>query len=367
MAGCEDKLALRRIRLDSRLRGNDIFDSAVRMEGFHQTLKSFSTMCTGKSIVMRLLILTLIVTVVLSGITLANETTISRPWGIYHFDRSDWVARADTLLPIVRDRLRGLLGDSLRYLPEIYIEESSESFEARIGGGFPDWGAAAAIPLRRMIILKSPDIAPSGKSLEELMAHEYAHLAVADRCGLYSPPRWFDEGMAMFVSSEWSWEDNLAMSKAAVFGDFIPLAEIDNVNRFGESRAHVAYAQSYRAVEYMVGQYGKDGLRLFLQTVALGQSADSALVVAVGSTQAGFQSELFDQLHVSYNITTLFMDTIWLWLFLAALVIIGFVLQRFRRRRYEKKWEREEILHSTDFDYGTTPEEPDEDDEPWRR
>jgi Peptidase MA superfamily len=317
--------------------------------------------------IIRSLVITTFAILGLISLSLANEATLSRPWGVYHFDHPAWVAKADSLLPIVSARIRDLLGDSLRYLPEIYIEESAESFKARIGGSFPDWGAAAAIPLRRMIVLKSPVISPSGKSLEELMAHEYAHLAVSDRCGLYSPPRWFDEGVAMFVSSEWGWDDNLAMSKAAVFGDFIPLAEIDNVNRFGESRAHVAYAQSYRAVEYMERNYGKDGLRLFLQTIALGQSVDSALVVSVGSTEAGFQAELFDQLHSSYNITTLFMDTIWLWLFLAALVVIGFIVQRFRRRRYEKKWEREEILQSTDFDYGVSPEEPDEDDEPWRR
>ena len=317
--------------------------------------------------IIRLLSHAVIAIVGLWSLSHGNEPLISRPWGSYHFDRSDWVSQADSLLPQVSARIRDLLGESLRYVPDIYIEESIDSFTARIGGRFPDWGAAAAIPLRKMMVLKSPDISPSDKSLAELISHEYAHLAVADRCGLYPPPRWFDEGMAMLVSSEWSWNDNLAMSKAAVFGDFIPLEEIEEVNRFNESRAHVAYAQSYRAVEYLTRQYGTGSLSLFLQTIALGQGADSALVASIGSTEAGFQAELFDHLHTSYNISTLFMDTIWLWLFLAALVVIGFVLQRIRKRRYEKKWEREELYQSTDFDYGSSPEEPDEDDEPWRR
>jgi len=49
-------------------------------------------------------------------------------------------------------------------------------------------------------------------------------------------------------------------------------------------------------------------------------------------------------------------------------VIIGFFLALRRRRQYYRKWEEEERLASTDFDYGDPdePERPD-DDEPWRR
>jgi hypothetical protein len=62
------------------------------------------------------------------------------------------------------------------------------------------------------------------------------------------------------------------------------------------------------------------------------------------------------------------MDTIILWLFLAMVVIVAFFLRFKKRRSYYKKWDEEEKLHSTDFDYGdsTRPEQSDEDDEPWR-
>ncbi|MBU2652748.1 MAG: hypothetical protein KKA81_17610, partial [Bacteroidetes bacterium] len=69
-----------------------------------------------------------------------------------------------------------------------------------------------------------------------------------------------------------------------------------------------------------------------------------------------------------YNLITILADTMWLWLFLAMIVVVGAFMRYRKRREYYKKWEREEKLQSTDFEYGDPdmPEEPD-DDEPWRR
>ena len=62
------------------------------------------------------------------------------------------------------------------------------------------------------------------------------------------------------------------------------------------------------------------------------------------------------------------MDTIYFWLALALIVIIGGAMNFKKRRRYYEQFEEDEKLHSTDFDYGDSdnPEQIDDEDEAWR-
>jgi len=289
---------------------------------------------------------------------------------VYHLSTPGLKPRADSALSAARNRLKSFLRDSLDYRPDIYIADDIQTFDSLIGGKFPDWGAAAAIPTRRRIILKSPFEFNLNRSIEELLSHEYSHLALAHRTGFYAAPRWFDEGLAMVVSMEWGWSDNLAMSKAAVFRQLLTLDTIELVNRLSEGQAHVAYATSYLAVTYLYKQYGGDAVNQMLDSIARGRPIDVALFAATGSNYRDFEMEFRLYLDERFNVTSLMADTMYFWLALALILILGAYLQFRRRRKYYKKWEEEERYQSTDFDYGDrdNPEDPDdEDDEPWRR
>jgi cytochrome c-type biogenesis protein CcmH/NrfF len=65
---------------------------------------------------------------------------------------------------------------------------------------------------------------------------------------------------------------------------------------------------------------------------------------------------------------SLFIDTLYLWIILAVVVVIGFILNFMKKRKYYRRWEEEDKLQSKDFDYGdpAKPEETeDDDDKPW--
>ena len=53
-----------------------------------------------------------------------------------------------------------------------------------------------------------------------------------------------------------------------------------------------------------------------------------------------------------------------LWLLLASILILGYLLYRLRRKKRFDDMDRYDQMHSTDFDYGAGVEEPDEDN-PW--
>ncbi|MCK4302065.1 MAG: hypothetical protein KAW91_04795 [candidate division Zixibacteria bacterium] len=309
--------------------------------------------------------------VVVAAVSLTGQGSrpepVEREHFVFYFDNPRYIDRAESILNETRERVRAFHLDTLSYKPSVYLVEDTDRFRALVGGRFPDWGAAAALPYHRMIVLKSPDQFNLNKPLEQLLAHEFAHLLVAEKAGNHSVPRWFDEGMAMLVSTEWGWSDNLAMSRAAVFGEFLPLADIDKLNRFGEGKAHVAYAESYLAVHYMLDNYGKESPARFLNVIARGGSVSKALMASTGANSREFETEFRTYLTKRFNIVTLFMDTLLFWLALSVILLIAIYVCYRKRRQYFKKWEEEEKLQSTDFDYGD-PDHPEQtdDEEPWR-
>jgi len=295
---------------------------------------------------------------------------IQRPHFVYHFDNPTFIQTADSALENARTRLIDILNDSLDYRPAIYIPDNLADFKAVVGAAFPDWGAAAALPYRHLIAIKSPASYPLGRSLRELLQHEYTHLALEHRLFHVQPPRWLDEGLAMYISSEWGWGENINMTRAVLFNSLIPLKEIKELNRFSEGKALIAYSESYLAVKYLLDSYGRESFNIFLDKLKDNSSVDQALMASVGSGYDGFENEFFEFLRKKYTLMTFFSDTLYFWLALAVLVVIGFLIGFRKKRKFYKKWEDEDKYESKDFDYGdpdNIEEEDDEDeDQPWR-
>lgn len=287
---------------------------------------------------------------------------------VYHFDNPLFIQTADSALGEARERLIKILDDSLDYRPAIYIPETPADFKEAVGAAFPDWGAAAALPYRQLIAIKSPASFPLGRSLRELLQHEYTHLAMDHRLYHIEPPRWLDEGMAMFISAEWGWGENINMTRAVIFNSLVPLREIEKLNTFSEGRAQIAYSESYLAVKYLLDSYGRESFNLFLDELRKNRPVDQAMMTAIGSGYNGFEKEYFEYLRKKYTVMTFFSDTLYFWLALAMLVIIGFLLGFRKRSKFYKKWEEEDKYESKDFDYGDPDnvDEEDDEDQPWR-
>jgi len=297
-----------------------------------------------------------------------NDISPNRRQYYDYFAANDqFVSQVDSAVISARNALKIILGDTLHYRPRIYIEQNLSDFSRRIGSAIPDWGAAVAMPYRQMIVLKSPAHFRLEKSLYELIKHEYAHLALEDRLYHVEPPRWLNEGLAMYVAYEWGWANNISLSQAALFGSLVPLRDIEKLNRFPSGRAQTAYAQSYIAVKYLLEQYGIESFNILLDHLKDGKSIDTALMAAIGSDYDGFEQEFTIYLKSRFNLLTIFIDMSYLWLFLAIVVIVGFILKMLNRKKKYQEWDEHEKYHSTDFDYGDpdNPEQVDDEDKPW--
>lgn len=122
------------------------------------------------------------------------------------------------------------------------------------------------------------------------MAHEYAHLLVDRKaCGNY--PRWLTEGIAQYVERQLI---GFTMAGPVEVTSWYPLAhmdrEFDNLpDQF------LAYFQSLKAVDYLVGQWGLSSLQQLLQCLAKGTPLDRAFQQILGVDLAEFEAAFIQQ------------------------------------------------------------------------
>lgn len=301
------------------------------------------------------------------GVDSAPNRTTARH-GVTIYGSESERAVADSVLAAAHAQLTYLLRDSLSFTSTLQIVREKSAFDALVGSAFPDWGGAAAIPSKRLMVVKSPNFFNLPASLEELIVHEYAHLALSYRLRGHPAPRWFDEGLAQSVSTVWGIGGNVALTKATVLGNHIPLSSIDGVNGFHSFDAELAYATSFQAVQFLRERFGQAGIDFFIDALASGQPVGSAIELATGRTWPQFEAEFHLYLQSRFTVTGLLIDMSYLWLLFPFLLIAAWLVRLWQKQQYAKKWKRQEQLESTDFDYGdpNRPETPDSDDEPWR-
>ncbi len=241
-------------------------------------------------------------------------------------------------------RISSFLDDSITHPLTIYVAEDEEEFKSKLGSDFPDWGIGAAIPARHLIVLKSPAKFHYARPFSEVLEHELAHIFLAERSRGATLPRWMDEGFAMMQSKEWRIGQDLRIAMANLTGSIIPLSQIENLNGFSDSKAGLAYTESYLALSYFLEAYGKEGFFRFLDLLSSGESLDLTFFKTTGSSYLGFQEEFADYLKKKYNFFAVLGDTFLLWLGLAFLLVFLYLIKRYYNRKTLKRWEYEDRI-----------------------
>jgi hypothetical protein len=241
-------------------------------------------------------------------------------------------------------RILASIGDSLTNPLTIYVAEDEEEFKSKLGSDFPDWGIGAAIPAQALVVLKSPAKFHYTRPFSEVLEHELAHIFLAEKSRGADLPRWMDEGFAMMQSREWRIGQDLRIAMANLTGSIIPLSRIENLNSFSDSKAELAYTESYLALSYFLDAYGKEGFLEFLDLRSSGESLDLTFFKTTGSSYLGFQEEFTDYLKKKYNFFAILGDTFLLWLGLAFLLVFLYLIKRYYNRKTLKRWEYEDRI-----------------------
>ena len=136
------------------------------------------------------------------------------------------------------------------------------------------------------------DIAPSSINdpwVENVVPHELIHLVfdTAVDNPYHFPPRWLNEGLAVYLSVGYGPSDRSDVENAASSGDLIPLDGLTSQFPTG-SGFGLAYAESVSAIDYLVRKNGQAALVSLVRSYADGKTDDEAFKGAIGMDTAAF-------------------------------------------------------------------------------
>jgi hypothetical protein len=255
-------------------------------------------------------------------------------------------------------KISGFLADSLTEVVNVYVVNSEDEFRSLVGNGFPDWGVGCAIPEQNVIILKSPYRFKYYRPFSMVVTHELAHIFLGKYARGKRIPRWLDEGFAMHQSQEWAIGQDIAIARAVLTGSIIPLSDIESVNAFSQSKAELAYTESFLAVSFLYSEYGKGTEKELVTQLANGSSLDIAFLRTIGSNYLSFQLDFDKYLKSKYSWISILADMFPLWVGLAFLIVILYFLKRRYTKKTIREWELEEqgIKRIDEFSDDKTPD-----------
>lgn len=223
----------------------------------------------------------------------------------------------------------------------VTVEWVTDDAVLRRRGGEPGTVAGLANPGENRIVLVASALTRPDR-VRGVLLHEFCHLlfARATERAAVEPPRWLNEGTAMWRSGEWDlgleWRGNRAnlLADALAAGTVLPLETLDASFPRGPF-FRVAYAQSLSFVQWLVQRGGEGEFRRFLRRLDDDLDPEPAFAEVYGLSLAEAESKWLRSLGKRGWLAflpsagTLFTG---LWAVLGVLVVVKFVRTRLRLR-----------------------------------
>ncbi len=217
----------------------------------------------------------------------------------------------------------------------LILASDDGQFDSLTAGRIPEWGAAAAFPATRTIVVKP------GPDFQRILRHELAHLAL--HAAVIRVPRWFDEGYAARAAGEWDRLEALRLNWALLRGMVPSLREVDRAlrgRRAGEADASYALATS--AVLLLERLGGDRGLEPLLTQLGKTADFDLALRSTYQITLGQFEDLWRKDLRKRYGWLLFLTSFTVFWLFVALLLVALWSRRRMhdreRRAALDEGW-----------------------------
>jgi len=191
-----------------------------------------------------------------------------------------------------------LLGvDNVRPV-DFFIYADNDSFRKALGPGTREnVGGEAHADIRTLFALIEPS-AIDDAWVGIVIPHELVHLVFGDAVEnpFRAPPRWFNEGLAVYLSQGYVASDRSAVEAAVKSADLMPLTALTGQFPTDPELTSLAYAESVSAVDHLVRTYGQEALLKLVDAYATGPTDDEAFTTAIGKDVEGFEQGWLDEL-----------------------------------------------------------------------
>jgi hypothetical protein len=226
----------------------------------------------------------------------------------------------------------------------IFLAPSWAAFQGvQPSGEPPSWSVGTAYPKLNLIILRSPRGMKGGETdIEEVLQHEYAHLALATALKGHEAPQWLDEGFAMIQSRGWSISWTYILSRGVLTKGLIPLEQLSAGLPLDEYQAELAYAEAFSFVNYIKTEMGPGALPRLIAGLSYGLDTETALRQATGFGLRDLERRWKEDLRKRYSWIPVVTSFFSLWFLASLLFLLSYWLKRRRSKRILEHWEEEE-------------------------
>jgi len=247
----------------------------------------------------------------------------------------------------VRDRVEKKLGLQVAFAPSILLIKDTEKFRKAAGSALV---VAFAVPEKNLMVIDYSRIRISPLSLAVTMKHELSHLLIHQHLGGRRVPRWFDEGIAQWVSEgigEIIIEQKKSpLNEAVLAGRIFPMRALaESFPADGESLS-LAYEQSRSFVTYIIEMHGLGKVMNILDGVKESRSWEEAVRDVLDVSFADLEYMWRDDLKKKLTWFTYVVNNLYeILFFLAALAsVAGFIRAYLRKRAYMREEEEKTVI-----------------------
>jgi LPXTG-motif cell wall-anchored protein len=191
------------------------------------------------------------------------------------------------------ERASALLGVTESEPIDFFIYTSqADMYEALGAGTRENVGGQAHSDIRTMFGLIEPHEVNSDW-VDTLVAHELTHLVfdTATDNPYRAPPRWLNEGVAVYLSEGYSASWRTTVERAAANGSLMPIDGLAGLFPTPAEQFRLAYGASVSAVDFFVRTHGEERLWELVRSYARGLTDDEAFVAATGEDLAAFNAD----------------------------------------------------------------------------
>ncbi len=214
--------------------------------------------------------------------------------------------------------------------PDIRVVLAPES--SPLAREMPAWVTGYTDGVSNVVVIlaeRTPSYPDGG--LEEVLAHEVAHVLIHRAAGGRRVPRWFDEGLAMLAARSWRLRDQTELAIGLLGGPRVPLWKLDDLFQGDRRQVEHGYALSGTLVQDLLERYGPAVPRIVLARVAHGDTFDEALRGATGATSIEIGEAFWERQATLKRWIPILTSTAALWFAISVLAIVAAIRKRRQR------------------------------------
>ena len=298
--------------------------------------------CTRLSILFFLLTLPLSLFAAPSSVMEASDLVV-----VYDEGLKPAAQRVLSAYPSIKQTLESTFQWPVNFRPSVVLINNQKEFQQLAGH---ELVVAYALPQKNVMVIDYPKMNTSPFTLQTTVKHELCHLLLHHHIKSDDLPRWLDEGICQWISDGFAdilMDTGRTRLPAAILsGNYFDLAKLAHRFPHDKNGLVLAYEESKSVVEFMIRQYGSQGMRDLLGLLRQGVDIESAFEKQFAISFEKFEDQWRNHLKESISWFTYLSIHLYEILFVSAafLTILGFIRILLRKRRYEKDGEEGEEL-----------------------